>query len=123
MRVIHNKLEWELGKQGAKIDAIYYCPHHVIDHTVEHPVKKYAIDCNCRKPKPGLIFRAAKELNINVKKSFFIGDSFRDIQAAENADLAFIGVATGYGCKDSKIPLQKKITICRDLLAAAEEIL
>ncbi len=122
LRLIHNKLEWELGKHGAKIDAIYYCPHHVIDATVVRPVKKYAIECNCRKPKPGLIYRAAKDLNIDLKKSFFVGDSFRDSEVAKNAKLKFLGVATGYGCKDASLNTGREPEIYKNLLVLVKKM-
>ncbi len=73
---VHNKLSSELKKQSVKIDAIYYCPHH-----------DSISDCECRKPKPGMILNAIKEFNINPLESYLIGDSERDIIAGENAEL------------------------------------
>lgn len=82
---IHNKLETLLGFKGAYLDAIYYCPHHP-DKGFEGEVKELKIDCNCRKPKPGLIFQAAKDYNIDLNNSWFIGDSKSDIEAGKNAN-------------------------------------
>lgn len=81
---IHNKMETLLGKEGAYINAIYYCPHHP-DKGYEGEVKKYKIKCNCRKPKAGMLLQAAKEYNIDLSKSWMIGDSENDIKAGKNA--------------------------------------
>ena len=81
---IHNKMETLLGKQGAYLDAIYYCPHHP-DSGFDGEVKELKLDCDCRKPKPGLLLKAAEELNIDLSKSWMIGDSKNDIMAGKNA--------------------------------------
>ena len=81
---IHNKMETLLGKDGAYLDAIYYCPHHPNKgYEGERPELK--IDCDCRKPKPGMILKAAKDFNIDLTKSWMIGDSESDIKAGINA--------------------------------------
>lgn len=81
---IHNKMETLLGKQGAYLDAIYYCPHHP-DSGFDGEVKELKFDCDCRKPKPGLLLKAAEELNIDLSQSWMIGDSKNDIMAGKNA--------------------------------------
>lgn len=81
---IHNKMETLLGNQGAYLDAIYYCPHHP-DSGFDGEVKELKFDCDCRKPKPGLLLKAAEELNIDLSKSWMIGDSKNDIMAGKNA--------------------------------------
>lgn len=81
---IHNKMETLLGKQGAYLDAIYYCPHHP-DSGFDGEVKELKLDCDCRKPKPGLLLKAAEELNIDLSQSWMIGDSKNDIMAGKNA--------------------------------------
>jgi len=86
LRRIHGKMETDLGKSGAFVDAIYYCPHHP-DKGFEGERLEYKIDCNCRKPKTGLFLRAAKDLNIDLTESIMVGDSERDIQAGKNAGL------------------------------------
>jgi len=73
---VHEKLTEELKKHSLKIDAIYYCPHH-----------ESVSDCDCRKPKPGMILDAIEEFNINPMKSYLIGDSERDITAGKSAGL------------------------------------
>lgn len=81
---IHNKMETLLGNDGAYLDAIYYCPHHP-DKGFEGEVKELKIECECRKPKPGMLLKAAKDFNIDLKKTWMIGDSKNDIQAGKNA--------------------------------------
>jgi D-glycero-D-manno-heptose 1,7-bisphosphate phosphatase len=70
---IHSKMETELKKNGARIDKIYFCPHADNDN------------CSCRKPMPGMLLRAAEELNIDLADSFMVGDSISDIKAGKSA--------------------------------------
>ena len=86
---IHKKMETLLGKDGAYIDSIYICPHHP-DKGFEGERPEYKFECDCRKPKPGLLLQAAKDFNIDLSQSIMIGDSERDVEAGKNA-----------GCKDS----------------------
>lgn len=81
---IHNKMETLLGEQGAYIDAIYYCPHHPHKgYAGERPELK--IECDCRKPKPGMLLQAARDFNIDLAESWMIGDGENDIRAGINA--------------------------------------
>ena len=79
---LHDFMQRSLAQIGAHIDAFYYCPHHP-----EGTVAEFSVACDCRKPKPGLILRACKELNINPAQSILFGDSKRDIEAAQAAGL------------------------------------
>lgn len=81
---IHKKMATLLGKEGAYVDGIYICPHHP-DKGFEGERPEYKIDCDCRKPKPGLLLQAAKDFNIDLSESYMIGDSHRDVEAGENA--------------------------------------
>lgn len=81
---IHKKMATLLGKEGAYVDGIYICPHH-LDKGFEGERQEYKIDCDCRKPKPGLLLQAAKDFNIDLSESYMIGDSHRDVEAGENA--------------------------------------
>ena len=81
---IHKKMATLLGKEGAYVDSIYICPHHP-DKGFEGERPEYKIDCDCRKPKPGLLLQAAKDFNIDLSESYMIGDSHRDVEAGENA--------------------------------------
>ena len=84
LQTIHDKMETELGKVGAFVDAIYVCPHHT-DKGFEGERPEYKCNCDCRKPKPGLLLKAAKDFNIDLSESYMIGDSHRDVEAGENA--------------------------------------
>lgn len=84
LQTIHDKMETELGKVGAFVDAIYVCPHHT-DKGFEGERPEYKCHCDCRKPKPGLLLQAAKDFNIDLSESYMIGDSHRDVEAGENA--------------------------------------
>ncbi len=83
---IHDKMETELGKEGAFVDGIYICPHHP-DRGFEGERPEYKHPCPCRKPQPGLLLQAARDFNIDLSQSFMIGDSQRDIEAGQNAGL------------------------------------
>jgi D-glycero-D-manno-heptose 1,7-bisphosphate phosphatase len=96
MEFIHARLEMLLGEHDAYLDAICYCPHHPeAGWPGERPELK--IDCECRKPRPGLILQAAADLNIDLDCSVFIGDSWRDTEAAKNAGLRSILVTKNLG--------------------------
>ena len=84
LRGIHDRLETLLGAEGAYLDAIYYCPHHP-DKGYPEERPEYKIDCDCRKPKPGMLLQAARDLHIDLSASYMIGDSPRDVGAGEAA--------------------------------------
>ncbi|AGH80420.1 D,D-heptose 1,7-bisphosphate phosphatase [Psychromonas sp. CNPT3] len=69
-------MDWSLADRGVDLDGIYYCPHHS-----EHGLGEYKVECDCRKPKPGMLLEAIKELNIDVTASILVGDKISDIQA------------------------------------------
>lgn len=102
---IHNKLEYEISKSNGFIDAIYYCPHHP-DKGFDGEVASLKIKCNCRKPRNLLIRKAQKQFNIDLKKSWFIGDSSADLGVAINSNLSSITVLTGNGGLDYKYSFQ-----------------
>ena len=81
---IHNKMETLLGEDGAYLDAIYFCPHHP-DKGFDGEIPELKFDCDCRKPKPGMLIKAAREFNIDLTKSWMVGDSDSDIMAGKNA--------------------------------------
>lgn len=81
---IHNKMETLLGEKGAYLDAIYYCPHHP-DKGFAGEVPELKFECECRKPKPGMLIKAAEDFNIDLSKSWMIGDSESDVKAGETA--------------------------------------
>ena len=91
---VNKRMIDELGKNRITLDRIYYCPHHPEGKGV------YKKDCECRKPKPGMLELAAKELDIDLKLSYMIGDKESDIMAGVNAGCKTILVITGYGKKE-----------------------
>lgn len=101
LRQIFNKMETDLGKERAYFDAIYYCPHHPHGgFEGENPAFK--IECHCRKPKPGMLLDAARDFNIDLTQSWFVGDADRDIQAGKTAGVQTVAVRSGKGLKDAK---------------------
>lgn len=81
---IHNKMETLLGLEGAYIDGLYYCPHHP-HKGFEGEIPELKFDCECRKPKPGMLLKAAEDFNIDLSESWMVGDGENDVKAGENA--------------------------------------
>lgn len=121
---IHKKMETELGRIGAKIDAIYFCPHHPEKGFPGENIA-YKVDCSCRKPGTGMVLKAEKDYNIDLENSYFIGDSTVDAMTAMNAGIKFIGVETGYGCADNKFSKHISLVpdeIKKDLFHAVKDL-
>jgi len=97
-------MDWSLADRGVDLDGIYYCPHHV-----EHGVGKYKVDCDCRKPKAGMINDAISELDIDITQSILVGDKISDIEA---------GIAAGID-KNYLVRTGKGITEQGEVLATA----
>ena len=89
---IHAKFQQELGASGARIDRIYYCPHHPTSG-----IARYRMDCDCRKPRPGMLRRAEKEMGVDLRRSYVIGDRIVDVLAGRSIGAKGILVLTGYG--------------------------
>lgn len=121
LNLIHAKLEWELGKAGAYLDEIYYCPHHP-DSGFAGERAELKFVCKCRKPASGLYLRAASELNIDLTSSWVIGDQTSDLEAARRLDMRSILVTTGFGGKDGKYPAQATFEIT-DVLSAVSHVI
>ena len=121
LQVIHNKMDTLLGIQGAYIDRLYYCPHHP-DNGFSGEVEELKFDCDCRKPKIGMFTQAKKDLNIVLEKSWVVGDSARDIMAAQNAGMKSILVQTGHAGKDGGFEVNPDF-FAKDLREAVELIL
>jgi histidinol-phosphate phosphatase family protein len=118
---IHNKLESLLGLEHAFLDRIYFCPHHPEKGFAgERPELK--IDCDCRKPKIGMVKKAVADLNIDLSQSWFVGDTTTDVQTAKNAGVKSILLKTGFGGKDAKHAAQPDF-IAENLAAAVKIIL
>ncbi len=118
---IHNFMEMELSTEGAFVDSIYYCPHHR-DKGFEGERVELKFDCACRKPRPGLVDRAASELNLDLARSWFVGDSTVDLETARVCGMRSILLRTGVSGSDRKYPAEPT-AVCDDLQAAARFIL
>jgi D-glycero-D-manno-heptose 1,7-bisphosphate phosphatase len=110
------------ASQNARLDAIYYCVHHP---TLGEP--PYRLDCDCRKPKAGLINRATADFEIDLKSSWMVGDRYSDIELARNAGLRSAFVLSGYGRGEweyqrSTWKLEPEL-VCENLLEAVQSIL
>jgi D-glycero-D-manno-heptose 1,7-bisphosphate phosphatase len=95
----HRHLQSLLESGGASVDAFYYCPHHP-----EGVVDAYRRVCECRKPAPGMVVRAARELDLDVARSFVVGDTWLDVGLATRAGARGILVRTGYGASVEAAP-------------------
>ena len=118
VKQVHEKLAGEMTRAGARFDAIYYCPHHP---SVGEP--PYRQTCNCRKPKTGMLERAAAEFEIDVARSFVIGDRYGDIELAHNAGARSVFVLSGYGLGEFEYQRQywkeQPDWVAKDLLEAS----
>lgn len=99
LNAIHCRMETELGKAGAYIDALYYCPHHP-HKGYEGEVPELKIDCDCRKPKPGMLFQAAADYNIDLSQSWMIGDGENDVRAGKAAGCKTALIGAGENDQD-----------------------
>jgi histidinol-phosphate phosphatase family protein len=117
---IHGRIDMLLGRSGAYFDAWYCCPHHP-DRGFPGEVQVLKITCNCRKPATGMLEQCRKDLNVDLKSSWLIGDQTRDIQMATNAGLSSILVTTGFAGTDRKYEA-KPLYIAEDCLHAARLI-
>src|SRR5262245_3898428 len=119
--LIHAKLRGELHKDRAYLDAVYYCPHH--PRIGDEP---YRVDCECRKPKAGMLYQAQREHNIDLSRSYVIGDKTLDIEMARSAGAGAILVLTGFG-RDSVRRLEGKAVqpdfVSENVLEAVRTIL
>ena len=106
VEALHEWLGAELGKQEAYIDGFYYCPHHA-----QLGVGRYKTVCDCRKPAPGLLLKAAKEWNLDMSRSFMVGDHNSDVEAGRAAGVRPIFVRTGHGP-------QEEAKVAADILKA-----
>lgn len=92
VRAVHDQLRGWVASGGGRLDAIYFCPHHPREGATP-----YRIECDCRKPRPGMLVRAAREHDIDLGRSWMIGDSLVDLEAGAAAGARVVHVLTGYG--------------------------
>jgi len=120
LQTVHNKLEMLLGREHAFLDRVYFCPHHP-EKGFPGERAELKIDCDCRKPKIGMVVRATKDLNLDLSCCWLIGDSTTDVQTARNAGLKSILVRTGHSGNDRRYPVEPDETF--DTLAQAARFL
>lgn len=117
---IHARLVEELARDGGRLDRIYYCPHHPT-----MGIAPYDVDCQCRKPRPGMLLRAAEELGIDLAASYVVGDRLGDMKAGRAVGATAILVLTGYGvnareeCRREDVPVG---AVVQDITEAADFI-
>ncbi len=107
---IHNKMETLLGLNGAYLDAIYFCPHHP-HKGYEGEIPELKFDCDCRKPKPGMLLQAAKDYNIDLSQSVMIGDGENDILAGKAAGCKTVLIGNDNFCQDFTVENIKELNL------------
>ena len=110
---LHVHLQEQLAMQGVALDAIYFCPHHP-----QGSVQGLAVDCDCRKPAPGMLFQAAKDFDLDLSASVLIGDKLSDVQAGKKAGVGRAVIVESGHEVDVAARLQAD-GVAADLLAAA----
>ena len=119
---VHAKMNAALAEAGAHVDGIFYCPHHP-----EAKEERFRLACDCRKPKPGLFLQAARELDLDLARSYVVGDRWSDLKAAAAVQAKGVLVLTGYGRGDYEYigPAQQvqPTHVAEDLYAAVEWIM
>ena len=117
----HKAIDMALGEARAYVHGYEVCPHHP-QRGFPGEIEALKIECDCRKPRPGMLLRAAERFNIDLAQSFMIGDRSVDIAAGRAAGTGTIGVRTGYGCTDA-ITADQPDWMADDLMAAVDQIL
>jgi D,D-heptose 1,7-bisphosphate phosphatase len=118
VREAHRHIDRQLKEVGARIDGYYFCPHHP-----QGSVEALRVDCECRKPKPGQLLRAAAELNIDLTASFIVGDRWKDIEAGEAVAARGVLVRTGYGRDEESAYSPRGAIVVDNLIQAVGWIL
>jgi D-glycero-D-manno-heptose 1,7-bisphosphate phosphatase len=95
VQLINKKINEHLMQSGASIDGFFYCPHHP-----DGIIAEYSYACKCRKPEGGMVLEAADKFNLDLTKSFIIGDKLSDLQMAESLGARAVLVLTGYGKRE-----------------------
>lgn len=117
LRIIHRAMDEELKKFNASVLDYFYCPHHPTDG-----IPKYRIDCECRKPKPGMLMQAKEKYGFDLSRSFVIGDKCIDAQTGKSVGAVSIQVATGYGTQEKDICSNQRDYYATDLFDAVHYI-
>lgn len=93
---VHIEMHRLLALEGARLDGLYVCPHHP-----EAKEDRFRLDCNCRKPQPGLLERAARDLGLDLRRSYMVGDRWSDLRCGAAVGATTVLVLTGYGRGDA----------------------
>lgn len=118
---VHKKMKTLLGREGAFIDDLFFCPHHP-DKGFEGEVPELKMDCECRKPKTGMVMEAAKKYNLDLSHCYMVGDMTMDLEMGRNAGITTVLVETGQAGEDGKYSKDSDIT-AKDVLHAVKEII
>jgi D-glycero-D-manno-heptose 1,7-bisphosphate phosphatase len=113
--IFNNAMIDGLKQYGASVDAIYYCPHHP-----DAKIEDYRINCNCRKPKPGMLINGGNKFEIDFKISFLVGDKWSDVEAGRSVGCKTILVKTGHGVQELMYKNDPVDYIAADLLDAVQ---
>ncbi|MDH1289682.1 D-glycero-beta-D-manno-heptose 1,7-bisphosphate 7-phosphatase [Comamonas terrigena] len=116
MEILHNHLRAILADNGIELDAIYFCPHHP-----QGCINELAIECDCRKPAPGMLLKAARDFDLDLSSSILIGDKLSDIQAGKRAGVGQTVIVKSGHFIDPVTKAQADF-IAEDLLAAARAL-
>jgi D-glycero-D-manno-heptose 1,7-bisphosphate phosphatase len=114
----HEYIDAQVRAGGARVDGYYYCPHHP-----EGSVTALRQDCDCRKPRPGQLLQAAKDLNLDLPQSFIIGDRWKDIEAGKAVGARAVLVRTGYGREAEQTKRDDDTAVVDNLIQAVAWIL
>jgi D-glycero-D-manno-heptose 1,7-bisphosphate phosphatase len=115
---LHEHIQAELARYDTQIDAFYVCPHHPTEGFGE-----YQVECDCRKGAPGMLLQAAAENDLDLSRSFIVGDKLADVLAGERAGCTPVMVLTGYGARDAQLMDKGRAQVCADLADAVKFIL
>lgn len=118
IHIFNNEMKKKLLEQGAYVDAIYYCPHHP-----KGIIPEYRKDCDCRKPKPGMLRKAVEEMNLSLDNSYLVGDKWSDIKAGKAVGCTTILVMTGHGQGEYEQAKGSAHYYADDLLSAVKNII
>ncbi|BAO75045.1 HAD-IIIA family hydrolase [Winogradskyella sp. PG-2] len=123
LQSIHKKMDMLLGNEGAFLDDLFYCPHHP-KVGFEGEITALKIECKCRKPKPGMLLKAAQQYNIDLKNSWFVGDRYTDIAAGKSTNTSTILLKTGHAGSDKhNFPSIESDFVFNNLAEATDYIL
>ncbi|MEW6060686.1 MAG: D-glycero-beta-D-manno-heptose 1,7-bisphosphate 7-phosphatase [Bacteroidota bacterium] len=117
LQKVHEAMNSELKKVGATVLDYFFCPHHP-----EEGLPPYRVECDCRKPKPGMLNQAKNKYGFNLRRSFVVGDKCIDVQTGKAVGAVAIQVATGYGEKEKQLCKNERDYFASDLYDAVQFI-